>query len=217
MADCEHNCMRHFRSLATMTGSHPYSSSSKKTCHTCAVCPPPCSVTAPSTPPPNTCQDNPCYFRSLPFACSAQQCQEFVNSTNGIGKAIIIDLPDELCITTCQMQSYTNYGFVIHRFGACTRYEDLTAVVAQGTSATPQPVINSLIRCGSDISFGAFIDQILYSRISMGSLHYYEDTVLQCTLELHNNQLNNELLATADFKMIIKYVPEDQCGKVSRW
>ncbi|XP_055340740.1 uncharacterized protein LOC129589867 [Paramacrobiotus metropolitanus] len=225
MAEYDLHREPHFRSLFVLiviyllmiviqTECHPYSASSKKTCPTCAACPPPCAATAASTPPPNTCQDNPCYLRSLPFLCSAQQCQEFINSTNGNGKAIIVDLPDKLCITTCQMQWYNNNGFMIHRFGACTRYKDLAVLVGQFPSGA-QSTVSSYLTCGSDYGFSAIADQIFYARAS-GSPYYHEDTILQCTLALYNTPVN-ELYAATDFKMNIRYVPEDQCGKVSSW
>ncbi|XP_055340638.1 uncharacterized protein LOC129589793 [Paramacrobiotus metropolitanus] len=197
--------------------SNYYSSNSTKslpkTCPTCATCPPPCPAAQATVSSTSTCSDNPCYFPSLPFACSAEQCADFLAKTAEYGKAVIVNLPEELCVTTCQLQNTKDYpNAMLYTFGACTRYESLDVGIYNND---PEPKIVSTLKCGDNKCFYAQAYYLFYGHTECGCCEpviYTQDTVLQCTLTLTNSQQNNELYATAQFRLKIQYVDQSECG-----
>ncbi|XP_055340768.1 uncharacterized protein LOC129589891 [Paramacrobiotus metropolitanus] len=199
------------RSLSTYYSSNN-TKSLPKTCPTCATCPPPCPATPATVPSTSSCSDNPCYFSSLPYACSAEQCADFMAKTGEYGKAVIVNLPEELCVTTCQLQDLSGTEPVagLYAFGACTRYERLDITVNG-----QEPNVVSVLKCGADQCFQASGYGLFYSTDNCNPVMYSQDTVLQCTLSLINAQtMNGELYATAQFRLKIQYVDQRDCGPV---
>ncbi|XP_055340747.1 uncharacterized protein LOC129589873 [Paramacrobiotus metropolitanus] len=193
-----------------------YTKTSSKTCPTCAACAPPCPASTPA-PPPSTCTDNPCYFNSLPYACSAEQCADFIKSAGDkadLGRAVIVNLPEEVCITTCQLQQYgtatTDSAFLLYRYGACTKTGDLSPVVRDNlnTGTAPSDNVVSSLNCGTETCLAAYVDTI-YVKSNCATQTYTADTTLQCTLQLKKG---TDLLATSDLTVKVQYVNPADCG-----
>ncbi|XP_055329864.1 uncharacterized protein LOC129582376 [Paramacrobiotus metropolitanus] len=208
-----HTCHSSAASSSSLYGYGNYTQArAGGNCLACATCAPPCAAATPAAATP-TCSNNPCYFRSLPFACSAEQCADYVSQSGENGKALIVNLPAELCVTTCQLEAWSSEGTPLYRFGACSRYDDLAVQIRDSISAGVEDAVYPTLTCANDPCFVAYVDTILYTAAAMvPPIEYNQDTVLQCTLTLKDKQRNDVLLATTQFRMNIQYVDPADCG-----